>query len=65
MKGDNNPIDDMLLYPPGQSFVAWKEVVGVVKGYLPQVGWATIALSEYAWLKGLGMAVLGALGLFT
>ncbi|KAJ5975806.1 hypothetical protein N7481_009513 [Penicillium waksmanii] len=64
-KGDNNPVHDRSLYPPGQSFVARKEIVGLVKGYLPFAGWFTIALSEYPWLKGVGMAVLGGLALFT
>lgn len=53
------------MYPPGQSFVARQEIVGLVKGYLPYAGWFTIALSEYPWLKGVGAAVLGGLALFT
>lgn len=64
-KGDNNPIDDRSLYPLGQAFVGREEIVGLVRGYIPCVGWITIALSENPWLKGLGFAFLGAFGLFT
>lgn len=54
----------MSLYPAGQAYVAREEVVGLVRGYLPRVGWATIALSEYPWLKGVGIAVFGAIEIF-
>ena len=55
----------MSLYPPGQAYVAREEIVGLVRGYLPCVGWATIALSEYPWLKGVGIGVFGVMGLLT
>ncbi|KAJ6098405.1 signal peptidase complex catalytic subunit SEC11 [Penicillium canescens] len=64
-KGDNNPTHDMSLYPLGQAYVAREEIVGLVRGYLPCVGWATIALSEYPWLKGVGIGVFGAMGMLT
>ncbi|KAJ5220668.1 Signal peptidase I [Penicillium citrinum] len=64
-KGDNNPVHDRTLYPRGQSFVAREEIVGLVKGYLPFAGWFTIALSDYPWLKAVGVAVLGVLAFFT
>jgi signal peptidase len=64
-KGDNNPTHDMSLYPLGQAYVAREEIVGLVRGYLPCVGWATIALSEYPWLKGVVFGVFGVMGMLT
>ena len=55
-KGDNNDGDDRPLYPPGQAFVSRDDVVGVVRGYIPWLGWPTIALTEAAWLKTAAMA---------
>ena len=51
-KGDNNAADDTELYARGQSYLNRKEdVVGSVIGYFPFVGYVTILLSEYPWLK--------------
>ncbi|KAK6415363.1 Signal peptidase complex catalytic subunit [Oleoguttula sp. CCFEE 5521] len=51
-KGDNNAADDTELYARGQSFLDRKQdVVGSVAGYVPYVGYVTILLSEYPWLK--------------
>ncbi|KAK6429441.1 Signal peptidase complex catalytic subunit [Oleoguttula sp. CCFEE 5521] len=51
-KGDNNAADDTELYARGQSFLdREKDVVGSVAGYVPYVGYVTILLSEYPWLK--------------
>ncbi|KAK4495790.1 hypothetical protein PRZ48_013058 [Zasmidium cellare] len=51
-KGDNNAADDTELYARGQSFLdRSKDVVGSVVGYVPFVGYVTILLSEYPWLK--------------
>ena len=51
-KGDNNAADDTELYARGQSFLdRQKDVVGSVLGYVPFVGYVTILLSEYPWLK--------------
>ncbi|GAB7346548.1 hypothetical protein MBLNU457_5226t1 [Dothideomycetes sp. NU457] len=51
-KGDNNAADDTELYARGQSFLdRQKDVVGSVVGYIPFVGYVTILLSEYPWLK--------------
>lgn len=51
-KGDNNAADDTELYARGQSYLdRSKDVVGSVVGYIPFVGYVTILLSEYPWLK--------------
>ncbi|KAL1311435.1 hypothetical protein AAFC00_001596 [Neodothiora populina] len=51
-KGDNNAADDTELYARGQSFLTrHTDVVGSVVGYVPFVGYITILLSEYPWLK--------------
>ncbi|KAF2167992.1 hypothetical protein M409DRAFT_36536 [Zasmidium cellare ATCC 36951] len=51
-KGDNNAADDTELYAREQSFLdRSKDVVGSVVGYVPFVGYVTILLSEYPWLK--------------
>jgi len=60
-KGDNNAADDTELYAVGQSFLNRKEdVIGSVAGFIPYVGYVTILLSEYPWLK---QAMLGIMGL--
>ncbi|KAH7139403.1 signal peptidase complex catalytic subunit sec11 [Dendryphion nanum] len=60
-KGDNNAADDTELYAPGQSHLTRKDdVVGSVAGFIPFVGYVTILLSEYPWLK---QAMLGIMGL--
>jgi len=60
-KGDNNIADDTELYAAGQSFLNREEdVIGSVMGFIPFVGYVTILLSEYPWLK---QAMLGIMGL--
>lgn len=60
-KGDNNAADDTELYARGQSFLnRGKDVMGSVVGFVPFVGYGTILLSEYPWLK---TAMLGLMGL--
>ncbi|KAF2403192.1 signal peptidase complex catalytic subunit SEC11 [Trichodelitschia bisporula] len=60
-KGDNNAADDTELYAPGQNYLdREKDVIGSVVGYVPMVGYVTILLSEYPWLK---KAMLGIMGL--
>lgn len=58
-KGDNNNITDLVLYPPGQTYVHREQIVGLVKGYIPCVGRITIAFRDTPWLKLL--AIIGAL----
>lgn len=60
-KGDNNIADDVELYARGQDYLNREEdIVGSVRGYIPMVGYVTILLSEYPWLK---TALLGIMGL--
>lgn len=60
-KGDNNAADDTELYARGQNFLdRKKDIVGSVLGYVPFVGYVTILLSEYPWLK---TAMLGFMAL--
>ncbi|GAB7350502.1 hypothetical protein MBLNU459_g1096t1 [Dothideomycetes sp. NU459] len=59
-KGDNNAADDTELYARGQSFLDRKtDVVGSVVGYVPFVGYVTILLSEYPWLKTVMLGFMG------
>lgn len=62
-KGDNNELDDVALYPGGRTYVYRDEIIGVVRGYLPFLGWGTILLNEVPYLKvGLvaGLALVSA-----
>lgn len=60
-KGDNNLADDTELYARGQTHLNREEdVIGSVMGFIPFVGYVTILLSEYPWLK---QAMLGIMGL--
>ena len=60
-KGDNNAADDTELYARGQAFLNREtDVIGSVVGFVPFVGYVTILLSEYPWLK---TAMLGFMAL--
>ncbi|KAH9810052.1 Signal peptidase complex catalytic subunit sec11 [Teratosphaeria destructans] len=60
-KGDNNAADDTELYARGQSYLnRADDIVGSVVGFVPFVGYVTILLSEYPWLK---TAMLGFMAL--
>ncbi|RKF76777.1 Signal peptidase complex catalytic subunit SEC11 [Golovinomyces cichoracearum] len=59
-KGDNNAVDDTELYAQGQDYIHRKDIMGSVVGYMPFIGYITILLSEYPWLKS---AMLGLMGL--
>jgi signal peptidase len=50
-KGDNNDVDDVSLYPPGQKFVYRRQIIGLVRGYLPFVGLFTIHVGKVPWLR--------------
>ncbi|RDW86622.1 Signal peptidase complex catalytic subunit SEC11 [Aspergillus mulundensis] len=52
-KGDNNLIDDMLLYPDGQDYLTRNEVLGFVRGYIPFIGWIVLVLQEVGRLREL------------
>ncbi|KAF7798125.1 hypothetical protein EIP86_009340 [Pleurotus ostreatoroseus] len=58
-KGDNNPVDDIDLYQ-GLEWLERKHIVGKVRGFLPYVGYVTIAMNDFPQLK---YALLGGLGL--
>jgi hypothetical protein len=45
-KGDNNEVDDVPMYPIGRAFVTRDEIVGMVVGYVPYLGWVSIALQK-------------------
>ncbi|KAF5313357.1 hypothetical protein D9611_008471 [Ephemerocybe angulata] len=61
-KGDNNYVDDIELYQ-GLEWLEKKHIVGKVRGFLPYVGYVTIAMNDcpqlkYALLGGLGLLAL-------
>lgn len=58
-KGDNNDSDDLALYH-GARWMRRSNMVGRVRGYMPYVGYVTIALNDYPKLK---YALLGIMGL--
>ncbi|KAF6795349.1 Signal peptidase complex catalytic subunit SEC11-like protein 2 [Colletotrichum sojae] len=45
-KGYNNDRTDEALYPLGQTYVYREQVIGLVRGYVPYVGWITLAAQE-------------------
>ena len=58
-KGDNNVAEDTELYARGQEYLERsKDVVGSVVGFVPFVGYVTILLSEYPWLKTAMLAFM-------
>jgi len=58
-KGDNNPVDDIELYN-GMNWLERRHIVGKVRGFLPYIGYITIAMNDFPQLK---YALLGGLGL--
>ncbi|PKY09209.1 putative signal peptidase I [Aspergillus campestris IBT 28561] len=57
-KGDNNVVDDTLLYPAGKEFLGREEIIGVVKGSVPWLGWVAILLQDYPQIMQLGGGAL-------
>lgn len=52
--------DDTELYARGQDYLnREKDIVGSVRGYIPMVGYVTILLSEYPWLKTVMLGIMG------
>ncbi|KAI9375084.1 hypothetical protein BJX61DRAFT_540110 [Aspergillus egyptiacus] len=49
-KGDNNLLDDTLLYPEGQAYLTRSQVLGFVRGYIPFIGWIVIVLQDFSRL---------------
>lgn len=62
-KGDNNEFDDVSLYPVGREFISRDEIVGLVRGYIPLLGWVVIALQEFVWFKCLLFAFVAYISL--
>ncbi|WRT64810.1 signal peptidase I [Kwoniella shivajii] len=58
-KGDNNPGDDITLYN-GIEWIEREHIIGKVKGFLPYIGYVTIAMNDFPQLK---YALLGCVGL--
>ncbi|KTW30806.1 signal peptidase I [Pneumocystis carinii B80] len=50
-KGDNNRFDDIQLYSQNQMYIDRKDIIGVVKGFIPYLGWITLALNDFPKLK--------------
>lgn len=64
-KGDNNRLDDRDLFQKDQRLLDRDEdVIGVVRWFIPYIGYATIVLNDFPALKYAVFAVLGALSLF-
>ncbi|KAG9056941.1 Signal peptidase complex catalytic subunit [Serendipita sp. 407] len=59
-KGDNNPQDDIVFYK-NLKWLERQHVVGKVRGFLPYIGYVTIAMNDFPQLK---YALLGIMGLF-
>ncbi|XP_029126910.1 signal peptidase complex catalytic subunit SEC11A isoform X2 [Cajanus cajan] len=59
-KGDNNDVDDRVMYNRGQRWLQQHHIMGRAVGILPYVGWATIIMTEKPIVKYI---VIGALGL--
>lgn len=52
-KGDNNLDDDTILYPPGQQYVDRRDIMGVVRGCSPLVGYIPLLSGKYPWMGGV------------
>mmetsp|Transcript_20704 Transcript_20704/g.52557 ORF Transcript_20704/g.52557 Transcript_20704/m.52557 type:complete len:190 (-) Transcript_20704:285-854(-) len=59
-KGDNNYSDDRGLYARGQNWLNKHHIMGRAVGLLPSVGYITIMMNDYPYLK---FALIGLLGL--
>eukprot|EP01104_Vermistella_antarctica_P016106 TRINITY_DN5426_c0_g1_i1.p1 TRINITY_DN5426_c0_g1~~TRINITY_DN5426_c0_g1_i1.p1 ORF type:complete len:187 (-),score=39.80 TRINITY_DN5426_c0_g1_i1:356-916(-) len=63
-KGDNNPVDDLGIYNEhSDKPVLWispSQVVGMTRGYCPQIGMLTIVMNDNPWVK---FAMIGFLAL--
>lgn len=59
-KGDNNANDDLALYAAGQTYLDRERDItgGVVKGYIPKLGYVTILIAEN---KAFKIAFLGSM----
>jgi len=62
-KGDNNGDDDLGLYN-GREWLDREHLIGKVSGFMPYVGYVTIAMNDFPWLKYALIGSLGLLALF-
>ena len=58
-KGDNNPGNDRGLYNPGQLWLERNDIQGRVRGNLPYVGYLTILMNDFPWVKYLLLGTIG------
>ncbi|ORX92641.1 signal peptidase I, partial [Clohesyomyces aquaticus] len=49
-KGDNNDLNDTWLYPDGRKFVHREEIVGLVWGHIPYLGWPSLVVKDQPWI---------------
>lgn len=63
-KGDNNLDGDTILYPPGQEHVGREDIMGVVRGYLPLVGYLTLLSGKHPWTWGVGLGSLSVVSVY-
>lgn len=58
-KGDNNALDDLDLYGHKQTYLNREEDInGVVKGYLPKLGYLTILMTENKHVKTIVLGLM-------
>lgn len=60
-KGDNSPLDDTVLYPPGQRYLFRGDVVGSVEGHVPYIGCLALLFGDITWLKQAVVLILALL----
>ncbi|GAV68338.1 Peptidase_S24 domain-containing protein, partial [Cephalotus follicularis] len=60
-KGDNNDVDDRILYAHGQDWLQQSHIMGRAVGFLPYVGWVTILMTEKPIIKYVLVSLLGLL----
>nr|KYP71345.1 Signal peptidase complex catalytic subunit SEC11C [Cajanus cajan] len=58
-KGDNNDVDDRVMYNRGQRWLQQHHIMGRAVGILPYVGWATIIMTEKPIVKVCSVGHLG------
>ncbi|XP_004488533.1 uncharacterized protein [Cicer arietinum] len=64
-KGDNNDMDDRVLYNYGQNWLEKKHILGKAIGFVPYAGWATIIMSEIPIVKYILIGAMALLVLTT
>ncbi|XP_019416141.1 PREDICTED: signal peptidase complex catalytic subunit SEC11C-like [Lupinus angustifolius] len=64
-KGDNNPMDDRVLYNYGQNWLQRHHIMGRAVGFLPYAGWMTIIMTENPIVKYVLLGTMALLILTT